>query len=327
MDILHASHLRAAADELDRCRLVPSETAHVGRTADGQVLHLAPPVSPWLHPWSLETRWNVELSRWEARIAVPGFVNGLEAVVDSPRTEQVSLLDYPWLPLALRTVGLPGDRIPAFFQALGAKAPAANLSITAGGGLSIVDDLESQQPRRTLCACDIFLAQARPSYRQTITVVDVTGVTGLVVDYAVTYDTANLDLYGRRCRVRVAPQFPPVRRPTWFERLTGSWQDDGEDRLQIATVYLLSPEDVSAGDPDASWTPYVQEHLFWHLRYGSRNELPRKPIPAIRIATGLLGGLADAIGNQILAPINELTARLDAALSLTSPEGKFWTHA
>ena len=216
--------------------------------------------------------------------------------------------------------------MPAFFSALGARAPINNLSITATGGVSVTDSLADEAPRRSLYAGELFLAVARPTYRTNATVVDASGTSGLVVDYSITYDTTQLDLFGRRARLRLAGQFPAVRRPTWFERLQGTFQDDGEDRIRVATVFLLSPPSPEGG-PDASWTPFIQHHLFWNLRYGAKAAIPRRLPAPIRLFTGLAGGFGDAIGNQFLAPINELTAQLDLALNATTPEGRFWTHA
>lgn len=327
MNILRAPDFRRGVSLMQRATLLSSATALISAGPNGQLLDLVPDATAWRHPWTTEARWNPEDERWEARVSVPGFVNGLEPTVATPNDPAVSLLEYPWLPMPFRTVGGDGDGIPAYFSALGAKAPATGgAAANDVGGVTITESLEDEVPRRTLAAGDLFLAQARPTYRSTVTVVDPTGASGLVVDYGVTYDTSTLDSVGSRCRLRVASQFPEVRKPTWMDRFMGTWQDEGEDRLQVSTLFLLSPENAE-GEPDATWTPYVQHHLFWNLRYGAKNQIPKAPIQPIRITTGLLGGLGDAIGNQILAPINELTQKLDNALSMTTPEGRFWTHA
>jgi hypothetical protein len=178
---------------------------------------------------------------------------------------------------------------------------------------------------RPLVACDVWVSVARAAYRGEATVVDGSGVSGEVVDYAVTFETSQLDRVGSRPRLLTGPKMPEVRPPNFLERmLYGQYQDDGEDRILISTVYFLGME--GAVPPvNRSWQPFVGHNCFWNLSHRAKNAVPRQPPAPVRIFTGLAGGWGDIIGNQMLSQLNELSDRVNNAANTTDNVGRYWT--
>lgn len=296
---------------LDAARLQPGCTSRVERVPQGQVLSLHPPVRRWRHPWAVDVRWN-EGGFFEARIAVAGLVNGLPPLVEGEATT----LDDVWMPLRSLRGGLDGEpaHVKVFFGTRGVKA-AADLP-------SSISDL----PSRLLAACDVWLARARLSYKASVTAVDASGTSGQIVDYAVTYDTAALEARGASARVSRGASFPEKQRPTLAERLMGLYQDDGEDRLRVCSIYFLSPPEPKNAVPDAAWQVFTRHDLFWNVRHGARVEMPKQPPKPIRFFSGLAAGLGDMIINQNLALSNDLAQRIGAAVANDAPEGQ-WSIA
>jgi hypothetical protein len=91
----------------------------------------------------------------------------------------------------------------------------------------------------------------------------------------------------------------------------------------LATVFLLSPAHFE-GPVDGTWEPFVKHALFWNLSHAPRVAKIADPKP-IRLYTGLVGGMFDGLFNQLLAPSNEASGRLAAAVESRSQEGRFWT--
>jgi len=276
----------------------------------------------WQHPWQTLPAWDPAAGRWSCTVK-PGFVNGV-----SPLVESVDLLDTPAIPLrSWRAIPADGlDPIPPFFKALGVRAPLSEVSVGGSGALTIdLTQRDISLPPRLLVACDVYLAQARVQQTSTVTAVDATGASGLVVDYATGLKTTELDRVGSRPRL-LTGLYQAAKDPSLSEILLGLDADDGTDRHPISTVFLLSPENALAGStPDGTWTPYVRHATFWNLCHAPRNVAPPKPPPPIRLFTGLALGLGDAIANQTLAPVNELAAILFNVLNARSNRGIFWS--
>lgn len=279
------------------------------------------PEAFWQHPWYTTARWTGK--QWTVSIK-PGFVNEWDPVIEGigEKGADVDLLDRPRIPVsAFRDVGYEDDPIPKFFLKLGVRAPDSGISILGDVVRTTNDD--SSLPRRSLRAVDCYLSVARASYQSRAEQIDASGTSAVVVDYSVTYNTSTLDRYGTRPRLRLAGKFPAVKPPTLAERLMGSFQDEGEDRLLISTVFFLSPPNEPDAPMGPRWTPYVQHNLFWNLQHRARNVAPAKDPEPIRLATGL--PLADLLGNAWLSTINDVSDRILNAVNNTTPEGKFWT--
>lgn len=282
------------------------------------------------HAWQTTAEWNG--TRWEARVRA-GFVNGLDPVCrgylpgEGGEVREVDLIDGPVIPLnVFRTPG-EDDPLPVFFERMGVRKPdGGGVQVMPGGVVVDTTEPAGAAAVRLLRAVDFYVAVARPSYQATARVVDATGVSGKVVDWAVGYDTSNVDRVGARARLMQAAKFPAVRRPTLIERLLGLFQDEGEDRIWISTVFLLSPPGAMGG-PDGSWMAFAQHNPrggFYDLMHASANEVPRQVVEPIRLFTGLAGGIGDLIGNQLLAPFNDFAQRVEAAVATTTTEGRFW---
>lgn len=279
----------------------------------------------WLHPWSVRAFWDEKQSRWLASVK-PGFVNGLDPSIDG-----VPLLDLePGQGMALH-FGEIDSKPPKFFSDLGVRDPSGGgFSVTAAGGARVVDtswqDAFRPPPRR-LWSCDIQLSQARMGMAGDVRIEDATGTSGRVASYYPRPLTSLIETRGDRPVLQSLPRFVPQRKPDLMDRLLGAWEDPQEDILHIARVWMLSPPDwpAEAGGPDASWTPFPQHFVFWNLGHGAR--IPQTPgaFQPITMFTGLAGGIGDSIGNQILAPLNDATPRVQAAMGTVTPEGRFWT--
>lgn len=272
----------------------------------------------WRHPWFTSPRWNGK--DWVATVA-PGFVNEWDPLVPG----YGDLIDGPEMVLSsFRSLPGEGDPLPAFFKALGVLDFFDGYTVSEFG-VALKTPPTPTQPPRALVAMDFFVAVARATYQGQATEIDASGTSGVVVDYSVAFDTANLDRLGLRPRLLQAAKYPAVRVPTLAERLMGQYQDEGEDRILVSTVYLLSPPDQPNGPPDARWTPFVRHNLFWNLAHAARNIPPPKPAEPIRLFTGLLGGLGDLIANQTLSGINEYADTVNNAVNTTNNAGVFWT--
>jgi len=328
--MFEAAVVREQASRLQDAKLLPSASSRVIETAQGQLLILLGEDDSYAHPWITKAHYS---GGWKARVVIPGFVNGIDPRVPGVEVEDIDgtkreavLTDSPEIPLnVFRTPGGEGDKILDVFLALGVREPKAdNLSINALGGVSVIEESEAANttPPRELRAVDLYIAKSRATFTAQVTLVDASGTSGVIVDYGVKYDTSTLDREGTRTRFMQAGKFQPVRKPTLAERLFGDFQDEGEDRLHICTVFLLSPPNVT-GEPNVSWTPYVQNHVFWHLKHHAPNEVPAKQPDPIRFHSGLAGGLGDLVINQYLALNNDLSSQISAAVNNTTPEGQF----
>lgn len=298
----------------------------------------ADPAASWRHPWFTVPRWNGR--EWTATVH-PGFVNQWDPTVPGvpARNSQRSTLnaqplpdadlsDDPEIPLrGFRSLPGEGDPVPPFFKALGVLEPDLGISVNSVGGV-VIDTTPQEAPRlppRSLVAMDFYLAVARATYESRAQEIDASGTSGVTVDYSVSFNTDQLSRLGARARLMQAGKFPEVRRPTLTDRLLGLHQDEGEDRVLVSTIYLLSPPDRLGGPPDKTWTPFVRHHQFWNLSHAARNLPPATDPQPIRLFTGLVGGLGDLIANQILSGINEFSDRVLNAVNTTTNEGRFWT--
>lgn len=309
----------------EAAQLRPGAHSTVIRTARGQVLNFDPSLG-WIHPWFVSGRWGRDGFYFRVR---PGFVNGEAPVVTtaSESAPAVTLLDGPDIPARnWRAVTGAEEPLPAFFERLGVRKAASDIKITDNGvSVDVTQREENATPPRLLVAMDVWLAVARATYQSEIRIADPTGVTGEVVDYNVRYDTTNFSRVGAQPRLQWGGKFVPVRAPTLEERLQGQFQDEGEDRVLISTLYLLSPENAQEHVPTPQWQLFRANNCFWNLGHAARNVAPKVNPPPIRIFTGLLGGVGDIIGNQILSGVNEYSDRILNAVNTTTNEGRFWT--
>jgi hypothetical protein len=273
--------------------------------------------SQWRHPWFTSVRWDDETQAWRAHVR-PGFVNGQDvtvSVIIEEERRDVPLTEDPTFPLSsFRALGSDtisidgsGESVPEFFQRLGVRAPR-QISTEIGDGLvetitGLPEDAAEALPPRQLRACDLVLRCLRPR----------TAVEWLITP-AETGAQAQLTLLttgssAHQASLRITSRYQPIQAAADLTRLEGLVTDPGFDEAHVATVYLLSPE--SAGpesEIDATWTPYVEHHLFWNADY-----LTTQPtiIPRQNLELNLagLGGIAGAqfTVNQLLSLQNDAT--------------------
>jgi hypothetical protein len=290
----------------------------------------------WKHPWQVTPSWNFEREEWVCEIH-PGFVNGLDAEVR---------LDAKEAPLetVARLGAKNGERVDAWltegpqmplrqWRAIGADASPESVSVS--GFETIVESYEpvpeffvalgagaAEEGGRLLRATEIVLQQDRLT-----TGTDWTfgaGVDGTIAQFNVTY---RLPPGSReRAYLRTTSRYEPPTAPDPMDRLMGRWEDEGFDALHLATVFLLAPEDMPAGsEPGPDWTPDVKHRVFWNLVHAVRFDPPVGRTENITLFTGLAGGVADGIINQMLAENNDASAAASEFLANRTVEGRFWS--
>jgi hypothetical protein len=281
---------------------------------------------------------------WEIKVR-PGFVNGDAPIYKRQKSddegniteEEISLLDEPFIPIPEGAFSLVPTEM-AFFKAKGVswKSP---LSLEGDTVTMDVTDRAEEKNERSLSQVQVYIAQARPTYKLTA---DVIGnvVTGQLVDYNVMIDTQAMDILGRRPLIRVGTM-PDKNLNIGTNQPGGGFAaarevapDDGIDYLLIATIYFLGPqgegssqvEAVSVEPPGGSHEVYVKHNVFWNLNYAEKNDRPFNLAPWQLDPT-----LAFLVGRYTVAPAALLGAAAAfaeeqfAAAFNTPNEGKFWT--
>lgn len=293
-------------------------------TRTGTILHADEQAAKPPHAWQCLPYWHDGKKRWETTVR-PGFVNGQDASIRG-----VPLLDMEPgdLGLVLPLVEV-ATRPPRFFSLLGVRNPLdTTTSVSATGGVTIIDDSWKDAylpPPRQLFSCDIQLSVARMGMAGEVHIDDATGASGRVASFYPRPLTSLLQSRGARPELQAVPMFQPQMPPTLLERMLGTWVDPQEDILHLARIWLLSPPEWDGGPPDDSWAPFAQHFCWWNLAHATR--MPQGPIPTnpIQLFTGLAGGLADGIFNQILSANNDATQHVLAAMQTVTAEGRFWT--
>jgi len=338
-DFLTASGMNAKRDELATRRLLPSSDSRPSQVAVGQKLALPEAVdSSFRHPWMLTCGWDIGKKCPVALFAREGFVNGDVALLGSG---EENILDAPefhlksWRDVQERALA-DEERIPMFFQDLGAFVPPNQVRVdTMALTVEIVDE-HKPEPTRRLFAMDVWLEMARLTYTMEVTIVDGSGTSGQFADYYANPNAAAIEKNGFLGRVRWGSEMPKEKAgPTFMELLGGqSSTDEGIDRIMVATVYALSPEGWggtlgSGGNgenvkPDETFTFHVAQQTFWNLRYERGQQQDEINLGGDKpFFSGLAWGMGDMIINQNQSLINDLQDRVMAALNSAAPKGHF----
>lgn len=283
----------------------------------------------FVHPWHTTVRWNDREKRWECQVR-PGFVNGLDVTAsirggqeDRRLTDMPDLaLDAGWRRIgadaepdvsavnADGTLSLSYEPVPEFFVALGVASRQGGVA-SADDPASLLSALaETSLPARRLRAVDLVLHHDRP---------------GLGTD-AQGRPTLRLAETARRTAyLRVTKKHAAEKPADPLEQLAGNWTQSTRDSLHVATVFMLSPEGLGpAADVDETWQPFVKHELFWNLCYALN-------LPAfasgnnLTLQTGLAGGVADPLIQQILDDNNAQSLAALDFLTTTPVEGRFWS--
>lgn len=302
--------------------LLPGASSTVIRTPRGQTLNLDPSAG-WLHPWFVSGSWKAD--GFYIRIR-PGFVNGIAPKVDDEKT----LLDGPEIKIhGWRAVTSDVEPIPAFFRNLGVrKTKASGISISDIGGITIdaTERDENLPPPRLLCAADIWVSVARATYELRADI-PANLVTGQLVEYSVGFNTQTLEAVGAAPRLQQGPRFQPNRTPSLQDRLAGVFQDDGEDRILISTLYMLSPENAQEHRPTPQWQFFRSNNAFWNLAHAAKNSPPKtlKQSPTDPFLSAFIGRYTVVPQATMGALDAEIQRIMAAVLNTTANEGRFWT--
>lgn len=318
----------------------------------------------WQHPWTVSPFWfedeKERIKEWRFKVA-PGFVNGLHYECDikpplaSARTierlevggkkvgkEEVVTawgIESPTMRVdGTRVIGSGSDptgvsvtesgdltttaeAVPKFFQKLGVGKEVQLAGNLTSGIQEVVQ--EEQKDPRILRAFDIVMRLDRIALRVETGDIEVAAIGGFtqLLSIAVGRSSpANPSPTIYQTSKYVAP--PPSNPADLFEGIG----DREYDELKVATVFFLSPPETTLDEPlDGSWTPYVRHDLFWNLAYLPATIPTALDSTPITIRTGLAGGIGDAIGNQILSPLNDAYAEAVTRAKARSLEGSFWT--
>jgi hypothetical protein len=285
------------------------------------------PLAGWRHPWNIIPRWRQ--NRWYLNIR-PGFVNGEPPFVVGSAPEplpsqttqpaDLELPDVPWVPVP--ATRLEQASIPAFFREKGVE-PLPDVGSLVSNGRINTQALLNAGKSKKLRVAEAFLSVSRARLVTEIQQIDAAGTSGTILQYGARYDTTDLERNGPRARLLLGAEFPERKIPDLVQRLFGLEQDDSEDRLHLATVYFLSPDDKE--DLNEDWTPFIKHRAFWNLAHASQTPVPNTPPFRPPFFTGLAGGIGDAFINQIEAVRDTLEQNVSNFFQQDDPSGAFWS--
>lgn len=316
----------------------------------------------WTHPWKPSALWDKDIEMW--RIAVkPGFVNGSEVEVVMPfdhaptetqlRVEEGDrvrawLSEEPYVAIApdrMRRIGPDGDptgasgpgglagalfgseldfeEVHPFFRSLGVGDSPSTSFVPLSGFQTEQRNPEDLENDRLLRRVEIVLTQERFG---TATEWTVGGPIGgiSIAEFSVIYTNAT---YRESPYIQFFKEWVPPLPGDDSERIQGNWEDTPYDQIKIADVYFVSPPGAALGsEPDGSWEPYYQNHVYWNLNHRT-NILPvqSEPDPLILNIPPLAGGITNAFFDTYIAINNDLTTAAFEYLNNRTLEGRFWT--
>ena len=177
---------------------------------------------------------------------------------------------------------------------------------------------------------DVYLSTARAASQ---TKSSMSGFPITAIEYSTQFNDKALGLYGSRSRIRFGqpPEKPSLQARALLTALGQPWEDDGEDHIKIATIFLLVPDETPEQERLSEFTGreiwFVQHSLFWNLEHRAPNRDPVN-IPSMNASLALL----PLVGRYTFAPImmaatmeSMLNAAIASLLNKESNEGKYWT--
>lgn len=317
----------------------------------------------WQHPWKISPEWSDNLG-WVFRVN-PGFVNGRTPAISTPaatapartldRIEAETdkrpsgekhvdawLTDRPVIELgSTRIIGkgaspeeviaaddgainIRFEAVPKFFSTQGVTSESVIFRGGFNSGLQVVanEDPTQKQSPPILRAADVVLSVDRVTAR-----LDLMRGNGMIDGFNALYSV----VYGRTAPSRVRPRLATVTKftakpETELADFLQEMTDQQQDRIKIATVYLLSPKDTPpSAVPDGKWRAFIAHDVFWNLAHAPAVLPHPQDFEPLRIRTGLIGGLADTIFAGVLSPINDSMSIVTALFNQRNLAGKFWT--
>jgi hypothetical protein len=215
-------------------------------------------------------------------------------------------------------ITLPGEGYPAFFSTVGVE-PADP------GSQSAMNPVNDPGRNRLIRACDIVLLMARPATaQQTTTILDAQTqsqsiqISSLIQGPFIGPSRAWLEAE--------AKWTPPVD-PSNADALLGTAVQPQTDEILIATLYLVSPAHFQGDAPDASWTPYPQNFVFWNLNHASAVVPPSAQPDPITFPLGgvLADGVTAGLINSLLSTDNDESSQIAAYLAAGNFSGQYWS--
>lgn len=299
------------------------------------------PPRGYAHPWQVRGRWSEERRAWQIRL-VPATVNAAEVEVPAmPRAEAPAatrsrlrsgsrvrpwLSERPWIvvsPDRLRAIGSDAapqespPAIPRYFAERGVGA-GPTLRIDPVGGVTVSEaPVPDPKQLRRLRTAVVVLRVPKPTVRPEIAT-DARGITRL---------TPLLSPASGAPSISVAPRWDPVPDSIPLQaQLVAGLSDPPDFERLVATLYWMSPPGAPSGSaPDARWTFYSDQTLFWDLFWAWRADLYAYPEQNLGLSPGLAGGAGQQAIDVLLDDLNASHAAAATALSRASVEIIDWT--
>ncbi len=312
----------------------------------------------WRHPWQVTPLFLGGPRHWVCTIK-PGFVNQQCPIWrTSVQSEKADGRDYginplsgekffssfvfkntvpggnevvdiplyldPAIPMQWRALGWDSagsEGVPAFFRDRGVQ-PSAVSGLTADGlPQDLTDKLTPPKGLRLLRVCDLWLHQPRAALTSKVLVLPGFATGGFTLHQTLGIKPADP---GDALQI-MAGEFDELQVPP-IDAVADNYEEFPWDELLLARVYVLSPPDVKIGsEPDATWTPFVEHHLFWNLMYRNTPFVPPVPSPNAPFVLLLAGGAAQPIINYLTSSINDGLLRVFNVTRGASLAGHFWT--
>lgn len=336
---------------LPALRIFPGVNCRVDWTPTAQVINAAPGLV-WRHPWYTTAEWLADDSEaggaWVARVNA-GFVNGIAPVVTTTvgqapaltiaretatGTQGVDLskidaaiesplIDAPALRLSWRAIGLDGvngEKVPAFFKAMGAVDQQDTISADANTGMISTSDAVLPESYRLLRACDIVLVKPRAGLSVSIALLNI------VTDAATMSVEVGLQAGDVSAPSRIVARAKGVEATVIYGASAQDYEDRCVDEKLISTVYLLSPPRAALGsEPDQTWTPYSKHSTFWNLNWQQPLGIDPTTYTPFQLFVPLAGGVAQLTVNWLLSNVNDANDAALAEIKAHDMTGSFWT--
>jgi hypothetical protein len=222
----------------------------------------------------------------------------------------------------------PGS-YPLFFKTAGVRPPddTADTSAALGNAATkkVVSKFNGPETEGTseLRSCDIVLIAEHYAIKDDVYQADPSTGNVTIISAAFTSPPTRFPFrLTLEDRHSVQPAYPDI-----LDKLAGNLDEPTFDTILIGRMFFVSPPNPPNGKDavvDESWVPYGQHFCFWNLGYAQPNYMPAPHYDPITINIPLAGGLATAIGNQFLAPLNDAQQNILNALNQSSSAGYFW---
>lgn len=298
------------------------------------------------HAWQIAGVWDRTQKRWEVQVDPISYVNGREVLCPAmpldelpqatldrlkaaggalPARARALLSDGPSLPVRnWRAVGTDAlaidgksEAIPEYFLERGV-VPPDNLSTNGGDSITIEQTSSTEEQRKTqrlLRGVDIILNQPRPSTRLEVGENNRPEARLVLPGDDSPYITIQPDRYE-----------PAAEGGSIQELFAGALGDDGVDRLNLGTLWLLSPAGIAPGrDPDETWTAYGQNEVFYSVDHDVNIEINIIEPIALGFDIPLAGGVAALTISSLQSEIEANDAYASAFLSTARVTGSFRT--